>query len=254
MRNDDDELPERLQGHHLPSAVIGHPQLVSALFTSLPKRRQDDRSLRFGLRSSSCHGCAPCLQKARFTTLAYTCCQGQFAIQPKKSGPISTEPSIEPREHAGVSLEPNARCRHVQRFFCKALHVTACSAEEQVALPSVLADITTMIPTPRVINVDKNAAYPKAISELKAAGVLPDYVELRQVKYLNNLIEQDHRFIKRLRHPWHGLFLVRDSVANITGIRGDEHDQEGATARSTQRRCGRAGYADRQAVWNSRLN
>ena len=28
-------------------------------------------------------------------------------------------------------------------------------------------------PTPRVINVDKNAAYPKAIAALKAAGVLP---------------------------------------------------------------------------------
>jgi transposase, IS6 family len=44
-----------------------------------------------------------------------------------------------------------------------------------------------------VINVDKNAAYPKAIADLKATGVLPVSVELRQVKYLNNLIEQDHR-------------------------------------------------------------
>jgi len=44
----------------------------------------------------------------------------------------------------------------------------------------------------------KNAAYPKAIAELKAAGILSEGVELRQVKYLNNLIEQDHRFIKRL--------------------------------------------------------
>jgi transposase-like protein len=47
-----------------------------------------------------------------------------------------------------------------------------------------------------VINVDKNVAYPKAIVDLKAAGVLPEHVELRQVKYLNNLIEQDHRFIQ----------------------------------------------------------
>jgi transposase-like protein len=47
-----------------------------------------------------------------------------------------------------------------------------------------------------VINVDKNAASPKAIADLKAAGVLPEHVALRQVKYLNNLIEQDHRFIQ----------------------------------------------------------
>ena len=45
---------------------------------------------------------------------------------------------------------------------------------------------------PRVINVDKNAAYPKAMTDLKATGILPEKVELRQVKYLNNLIEQDH--------------------------------------------------------------
>ena len=43
-----------------------------------------------------------------------------------------------------------------------------------------------------------NAAYPKA------AGILPEQVELRQVKYLNNLIEQDHRFIKRLTKPGMG--------------------------------------------------
>jgi IS6 family transposase len=52
--------------------------------------------------------------------------------------------------------------------------------------------------TPRVINVDHNPAYPKAIEEFKAAGTLPQGCQLRPVKYLNNLIEQDHRFIKRL--------------------------------------------------------
>jgi IS6 family transposase len=58
-----------------------------------------------------------------------------------------------------------------------------------------------------VINVDKNAAYPKAIADLKATGVLPHHVELRQVKYLNNLIEQDHRFIKRLTRAGDGLLF-----------------------------------------------
>ena len=47
--------------------------------------------------------------------------------------------------------------------------------------------------TPRVITVDKNAAYPKAVHELQAAGILAVSCELRQSKYLNNLIEQDHR-------------------------------------------------------------
>ena len=50
--------------------------------------------------------------------------------------------------------------------------------------------------TPRVINTDKDKAYPKAIEELKESRLLPESVEHRAVKYLNNLIEQDHRYTK----------------------------------------------------------
>lgn len=69
-----------------------------------------------------------------------------------------------------------------QRFFAKALG----------ASPTV---------TPRVITVDKNAAYPKAVKHLQTTGVFPAACELRQNKYLNNLVEQDHRFLKRLVKP-----------------------------------------------------
>lgn len=41
---------------------------------------------------------------------------------------------------------------------------------------------------PRVITVDKNAAYPKAINQLKTKKELPQSVELRQKKYLNNMV------------------------------------------------------------------
>ena len=50
---------------------------------------------------------------------------------------------------------------------------------------------------PRVINVDKNPAYPAAVEELTAEGRLPARVRLRQCKYLNNVIEQDHRTVKK---------------------------------------------------------
>jgi IS6 family transposase len=52
-------------------------------------------------------------------------------------------------------------------------------------------------PMPRVINVDKNPAYPAAVEVLKADGVIPRRVRLRQCKYLNNVIEQDHRTVKK---------------------------------------------------------
>jgi transposase, IS6 family len=52
-------------------------------------------------------------------------------------------------------------------------------------------------PVPRVINVDKNRAYPSAVEALKAEGWLPRRVHLRQCKYLNNVVEQDHRTVKK---------------------------------------------------------
>ena len=54
---------------------------------------------------------------------------------------------------------------------------------------------------PRTIRVDKNAAYPKAAAEMKQAGELWRCSRLRQVKYLNNILEQDHRNVKRLTGP-----------------------------------------------------
>lgn len=70
---------------------------------------------------------------------------------------------------------------------------------------------------PRVINVDKNAAYPKAFNEIKAEGHLPASCELRQIKYLNNLIEQDHRFIKRLTKLGMGFFSFETAWRTLQG-------------------------------------
>lgn len=50
---------------------------------------------------------------------------------------------------------------------------------------------------PFSIIVDKNAAYPEAFTTSQNEKVLPTDCRLRRVKYLNNVIEQDHRFIKR---------------------------------------------------------
>jgi transposase, IS6 family len=52
-------------------------------------------------------------------------------------------------------------------------------------------------PHPRVINTDKEAAYPPAIVQLKAKGALVENCQHRPVQYLNNVLEQDHRAIKR---------------------------------------------------------
>jgi len=52
-------------------------------------------------------------------------------------------------------------------------------------------------PMPRVINVDKNPAFVPAVEGLKKEGVPRRRVRLRQCKYLNNIVEQDHRRVKK---------------------------------------------------------
>jgi len=70
---------------------------------------------------------------------------------------------------------------------------------------------------PRVINVDKNAAYPRAVDDLKEAETLPEETELRPTKYLNNLVEQDHRRIKRLTNPGLGFGAFHTARRTIQG-------------------------------------
>jgi len=56
-------------------------------------------------------------------------------------------------------------------------------------------------PAPRVINTDGHAAYPPAIAQLKSEGTLDSGCQHRPVPYLNNVLEQDHRAIKRRLRP-----------------------------------------------------
>ena len=71
-----------------------------------------------------------------------------------------------------------------------------------------------------------NAAYPKAIDELKEKEELFEQVELRQKKYLNNIIEQDHRSRKRLVKPGMGFGSFNTAWAFDKRVRNDEYDAE----------------------------
>jgi transposase-like protein len=71
---------------------------------------------------------------------------------------------------------------------------------------------------PRVITVDKNPAYPIAIEQLKKEKSIPDGMQLRQQKYLNNIVEQDHRFIKKRVRSMLGLKSLRTATLILSGI------------------------------------
>ena len=71
---------------------------------------------------------------------------------------------------------------------------------------------------PRVITVDKNAAYPRAVETLQADEALNKTTELRQKKYLNNIIEQDHRAIKRLTKAGMGFKSFNTARRTLRGF------------------------------------
>jgi transposase-like protein len=72
--------------------------------------------------------------------------------------------------------------------------------------------------SPRVITVDKNPAYPTAVQQLKNEKVLKQQTMIRQQKYLNNIIEQDHRFIKKVIKPMLGFKSFKTAEKTIAGI------------------------------------
>jgi transposase, IS6 family len=71
--------------------------------------------------------------------------------------------------------------------------------------------------SPRVINVDKNPPYPPAVEQLKEEGTIPSCTQLGQCKYLNDLIERDHRFIKRRVNAGLGFFTFNTAWRTIGG-------------------------------------
>jgi transposase, IS6 family len=73
-------------------------------------------------------------------------------------------------------------------------------------------------PQPRVINVDGNPSYPKAITELKRAGELSRRCRCRPVRFLNNVVEQDHRAIKRRVRASQGFRAFDSAWRTIQGI------------------------------------
>lgn len=71
---------------------------------------------------------------------------------------------------------------------------------------------------PRVITIDKNPAYPVAIEGLKNEKKMPVGIQTRQVKYLNNIVEQDHRFIKKRVRSMLGPKSIRTANCILGGV------------------------------------
>ena len=69
---------------------------------------------------------------------------------------------------------------------------------------------------PEKITIDESGANTAAIMSIQADSGLP--IEMRQSKHLNNVVEQDHRTVKRITQPMLGLEGFRYARILITGI------------------------------------
>jgi putative transposase len=68
--------------------------------------------------------------------------------------------------------------------------------------------------------MDKSSAYAglEAINLLLMLAGIISFVEILQINYLNNLVEQNHRFIKKITKPMMGFKAFHSAKATIAGI------------------------------------
>ena len=74
---------------------------------------------------------------------------------------------------------------------------------------------------PGLVNIDKSGSN---LAGLQAVNVILKFqgngqlISIRQKKYLNNILEQDHRFIKRITGPMLGFKAFHSAAATIADI------------------------------------
>ncbi|WP_435655453.1 IS6 family transposase [Brucella pituitosa] len=74
---------------------------------------------------------------------------------------------------------------------------------------------------PEKVVIDKsgtNLAGLQAVNTILKFTGTGDIIEIRQIKYLNNILEQDHRSIKRITKPMMGFKAFHSASATIAGI------------------------------------
>jgi putative transposase len=71
---------------------------------------------------------------------------------------------------------------------------------------------------PDKVTVDKSGSNKAALDSFNKDVAEEEKIEIRQIKYLNNICEQDHRFIKKRTRPMLGFKNFHSAKATISGI------------------------------------
>ena len=71
---------------------------------------------------------------------------------------------------------------------------------------------------PEKITIDKSGSNLSALKEVNNSQAENKEIEIRQIKYLNNIVEQDHRFVKKIARQAKGFKSFKSAHATIKGI------------------------------------
>ena len=77
------------------------------------------------------------------------------------------------------------------------------------------------------MTIDKSGSNISALKATNKELAKDKQIEVRQVKYLNNIVEQDHRFIKKRTKLMLGFKIFRSAEITITGIENIRIIQKG---------------------------
>lgn len=103
----------------------------------------------------------------------------------------------------------------------KTLDFTLSECHDQAAVRRFFRRAIGSNGLPERVVIDRSGA---KLAGLQAINVILRFtgsgrmIEIRQVKYLNNILEQDHRFIKRITRPMMGFKAFLSAAATIAGI------------------------------------
>ena len=78
-----------------------------------------------------------------------------------------------------------------------------------------------------MVTVDKSGSNKAALDYCNQDLSENEKIQIRQIKYLNNIIEQDHRFIKKRTKPMLGFKCFHSAKTTIAGIESVRMIQKG---------------------------
>ena len=104
---------------------------------------------------------------------------------------------------------------------------------DEAAATAFFAKVIERNGWPEKVVIDKSGANLAGLRNVNLLFVMHGgyrLIEVLQVKYLNNIIEQDHRFIKKLTRPMLGFKALHSAQATIAGIEAAHMIREGQVA------------------------